>query len=249
MCKNTTLKTKRRRLYFDIETSPNIGMFWQAGYKQKIDYSNIIKERAIICICYKWEDEKEVYSLTWDSKQSDKAMLQKFVDVANLASELVGHNGDKFDLAWIRTRCLYHGIEMFPKYITIDTLKAARSKFKFNSNKLNYIADYLGIGQKIKTDFSLWKTILLDNNKKSMDDMVKYCKKDVVLLEKVYKKLQGHLEPKVHYGVLFGADRGSCPECGSDDLRRMVKRTTATGLKKIQYQCNTCNKYHTKTDK
>jgi uncharacterized protein YprB with RNaseH-like and TPR domain len=243
------LKTKRRRLFFDIETSPNIGMFWQAGYKQKIDYSNIIKERAIICICYKWEDEKEVYALQWDSKQSDKAMLLKFVEIANMASEMVGHNGDKFDLAWIRTRCLFHGIDMFPRYTTIDTLKAARSKFKFNSNRLNYIADYLGIGQKIKTDFNLWRSILLDNNKKSMEAMVKYCKKDVVLLEKVYKKLAGHLEPKTHYGVLFGQDRGSCPECGSDDLRRMVKRTTATGLKKIQYQCNTCNKYHTKTDK
>ena len=105
------LKTKRRRLFFDIETSPNIGLFWQAGYKQKIDYSNIITERAIICICYKWEDEKEVRFLTWDKKKNDKAMLQKFVHVANTADELVGHNGDKFDLAWIRTRCLFHSLE------------------------------------------------------------------------------------------------------------------------------------------
>lgn len=249
MSKSNSLKTKRRRLFFDIEVSPNIGLFWQAGFKQKIDYDNIIKERAIICICYKWEDEKEVYSIQWDSKQSDKTMLEKFVDVANTANELVGHNGDKFDLAWIRTRCLFHGIEMFPKYITIDTLKTARSKFKFNSNRLNYIADFLGIGRKIKTDFNLWKSILLDNNKKSMEDMIKYCKKDVQLLEKVFKKLRGHIEPKTHYGVIFGQDRGSCPECGSDDLIRSMARTTATGLKKIQYKCNTCNKYHSKTDK
>jgi hypothetical protein len=67
---------KRKRLYFDIETSPNIGLFWSAGYKQKIDYSNIIKERAIICICYKWEDEKQVHSLNWDKNQSDKKLLQ-----------------------------------------------------------------------------------------------------------------------------------------------------------------------------
>jgi uncharacterized protein YprB with RNaseH-like and TPR domain len=249
MSKAPQLITKRKRLFFDIETSPNIGMFWQAGYKQRIDYSNIIKERAIICICYKWEDEKEVYSLQWDRKQSDKAMLQKFIEVANTATQLVGHNGDKFDLAWIRTRCLFHSIDMFPKYQTIDTLKISRSQFKFNSNRLNYIADYLGIGQKIKTEFDLWKNILLDNNTKSMEDMVKYCKKDVVLLEKVFSKLNMHIENRVHYGVLFNQDRGSCPECGSSDLRRMVNRTTATGLKKIQYQCNTCHKYHTKTDK
>jgi uncharacterized protein YprB with RNaseH-like and TPR domain len=241
--------TKRRRLFFDIETSPNIGLFWEAGYKKNIDYSNIIKERAIICICYKWEDEKEVYSLQWDSKQCDKNMLLKFVEVANVADEMVGHNGDKFDLAWVRTRCLFHGIPMFPKYITIDTLKTARSKFKFNSNRLNYIAHFLGIGQKIKTEFSLWKNIVLDKDKKSMEAMVKYCKKDVILLEKVFHHLRVHMEPKTHYGVKFGGDRGSCPECGSDQLKRMVKRVTATGLQKIQYQCNTCGKYHTKTDK
>ena len=45
-----------------IETSPNIGMFWTAGYRQTISPDNIIKERAIICICYKWADEEQVHS-------------------------------------------------------------------------------------------------------------------------------------------------------------------------------------------
>ena len=245
--KNTI--TKRKRLFFDIETSPNIGLFWEAGYKKNIDSSNIIQERAIICICYKWEDEKEVYYLTWDSKQNDKTMIQKFIDVANTATELVGHNGDKFDLAWIRTRCLFHGLTMFPTYVTIDTLKVARSKFKFNSNKLNYIADYLGFGQKIKTEFGLWKDIVLKKSKPAMEKMVKYCQKDVILLEKVFKALNTHIEAKSHYGVLFGQYKGTCPECGSDDLIGQGKRTTATGVVKLRYQCKTCNKFHSKTDK
>lgn len=243
------LKTTRKRLYFDIETSPNIGLFWSAGYKQTIDYSNIIKERAIICICYKWEDEKEVYSLQWDKAQNDKKVIEEFIKVANQATELVGHNGDKFDLPWIRTRCVYHKLDMFPTYTTIDTLKVSRSKFRFNSNRLNYIAQYLGIGQKIKTEFNLWKDIVLNKDKVAMDKMIKYCKKDVVLLEKVHKILNSHIEPKSHYGVIFGQDRGSCPECGSDDLHIKAKRVTASGLKKIQYQCQTCGKYHLKTDK
>jgi uncharacterized protein YprB with RNaseH-like and TPR domain len=241
--------TKRKRLFFDIETSPNIGLFWEAGYKKNIDSSNIIKERAIICICYKWEEEREVYSLQWDSKQNDRAMLLKFIEVANVATELVGHNGDKFDLAWIRTRCLFHSISMFPTYQTIDTLKIARNKFRFNSNKLNYIADYLGFGQKIKTTFGLWKDILLNKDKKAMEDMIKYCKKDVILLEKVFSALNKHTESKTHYGVIFGADRGSCPECGSDDLIRYNARVMASGIRRIQYKCKTCNKFHSKTDK
>jgi hypothetical protein len=50
-----------KRLFYDIETSPNIGLFWQSGYKLNIDHSNIIQERAIICICWKWEGQKEVH--------------------------------------------------------------------------------------------------------------------------------------------------------------------------------------------
>ena len=117
------MNNKIKRLFFDIETSPNVGFFWQSGYKLNISTDSIIKERAIICICYKWENEDFSHYLTWDSNQDDKLMLEKFIQVANQADELVGHNGDKFDLAWIRTRCLYHNIPMFPTYVTIDTLK------------------------------------------------------------------------------------------------------------------------------
>jgi uncharacterized protein YprB with RNaseH-like and TPR domain len=247
--KKTKLRTQRRRLFFDIETSPNIGLFWEAGYKKNIDYSNIIKERAIICICWKWEDDRQVEFVHWDSKQSDKTLLEKFIKIANQADELVAHNGDKFDLAWIRTRCLFHEIEMFPTYKSIDTLKVSRSKFKFNSNRLNYIAQFLGIGQKIKTDYNLWKEIVLNKDKKSLEKMVKYCQQDVKLLEDVYKKLSVHMEVKTHYGVIFGQDRGSCPECGSDELVRQGTSVSATGVKKVKFRCKTCNKMHTKTDK
>ena len=236
---------KKGRLYFDIETSPNIGLFWEAGYKKNIDYSNIIKERAIICICYKWEGEKKVHYLTWDSKQSDKKMLERFISVANKAQELVGHNGDRFDLTWIRTRCLYHRIPMFPNYKTIDTLKISRSKFRFNSNKLDYIAKYLGMGQKIKTEFGMWKDILLKNDRVAMAKMVKYCQMDVALLEKVHKELNNHIAAKTHYGVANNEDRGSCPECGSKYLKIARTFYTAQGVKRITYQCKECHKYHT----
>ena len=243
------LKTKRRRLYFDIEVSANVGLFWQSGYKLQIGTENIIKERAVICICYKWEDDNDVYYLQWDSKQDDKKLLQEFINVANTADELVGHNGDKFDLAWIRTRCLFHNIQMFPTYNTIDTLKVARSKFRFNSNRLDYIGKFLGLGQKNHTNFDLWKDIMLKNCKKAMNTMIDYCIQDVVLLEQVHKALNNHIPSKTHYGVIFGQDRGSCPECGSDDIVINKRRTTATGVKKIQFICKTCFKMHTKTDK
>ena len=237
--------TTPKRLFFDIETSPNIGMFWQAGYKQNISYDNIIQERAIICICYKWAKSDKVYSLKWDANQCDKKMLEEFVQVANTADELVGHNGDKFDLTWIRTRCLFHGIDMFPKYITIDTLKQARSKFKFNSNRLDYIAKFLGIDGKISTSFDLWKDILLHKSKDAMAKMIEYCKYDVVLLEKVFDKLAVHIDMKQHHGVLLGGKKHSCPECGSANLSIHKKRATLAGNFRFQLFCDGCRRYHT----
>lgn len=223
-------------------------MFWESGFKKSIGHENIIKERAVICICYKWEDDKEVQSLHWDSKQSDKILLEKFIKIANQADELVAHNGDRFDISWVRTRCLYHRIPMFPSYTTIDTLKISRSKFKFNSNKLDYIAKFLGVGSKIKTEFSLWTDILLHKDKVAMEKMIKYCKMDVVVLEKVHKELNNHIQAKTHYGVIFGQDRGSCPECGSDHLCINGYKILASGVKRITYVCKTCGKYNSKRD-
>jgi DNA-directed RNA polymerase subunit RPC12/RpoP len=233
------------RLFFDIETSPNIGFFWQSGYKLQVPYTNIIKERAIICICYKWENDTKVYSLNWDKDQCDKQMLIDFIKIANEADELVGHNGDKFDLTWIRTRALFHRLPMFPQYTTIDTLKQARSTFRFNSNKLDYIANFLGIGSKLETGFGLWRDIVLNNDKKALASMIKYCKNDVVILEKVFNHLSSYVPHKTHRGVALYDDRNSCPHCGSKHINMNKHRTTASGISKVQYVCVPCGKYHT----
>lgn len=232
-------KQKVKRLYFDLETSPNVGLFWSAGYKQNIDYDNILQERAIICICYKWAGQKTEY-LVWDKDHDDKKMLEKFVKIANEADELIGHNGDKFDLAWIRTRCLFHRISMFPSYVTVDTLKVARSKFRFNSNRLDYISKYLNLGQKIKTGFKLWKDVM-KNNKKALDQMITYCKGDVNLLEKVYDLMKNHIAPRVS----ITTNKPGCPECGSKKVIQAKVRKSAAGITRIQFQCTDCGKYHT----
>lgn len=241
--------SKTKKLFFDIETSPNIGLFWTAGYRQTISPESIIRERAIICICYKWEGEKEIYSLTWDKNQNDKKLLEQFIKIANTADEIIGHNGDRFDLPWIRTRCLYHRINVFPTYTTLDTLKHARSKFKFNSNKLDYIAKFLGIGQKVSTGYDLWKKIVLDKDAKALEEMVKYCKNDVVLLEKVYKEMSPYIPAATHHGVIQGKDKSSCPNCGSDKMKFSQKRFTVLGTPRIQLQCCSCSKYHTVSQK
>lgn len=179
----------KRKLFFDIEVSPNIVLSWRLGNEVSLPHDSLIQERAIICICWKWADDDKVYSVQWD-KGDDKAMLIKFAKIMDSADEVIGQNSDRFDIKWVRTRCLYHGIPLSVKFNSLDTLKMAKAGFTFNSNKLDYMSKFMGFGGKIKTDYDLWKDILLKNDNEAMRKMVTYCKGDVLELEKVYLKLQ-----------------------------------------------------------
>jgi hypothetical protein len=242
----------RKRMYFDIETSPNIGIFWRSGYNLTITPHDIIQERAIICVCWKWEGSDEVHSLTWDKNHSDKKLLKKFIKELEKADQAIAHNGDRFDIKWLRTRALFHGVNMNHSYDTIDTLKLAKSGFNFNSNKLDYIARFLGVGQKMETGgIDLWKKVCLEKCQDSLALMVEYCKRDVEILEKVFVKLNPYTKPTKQYAVLHGGDRYECPECGKLPHYKS-KRTTAMGTIKHEMQCSDrkeCNKKFTINNK
>lgn len=236
-------------MYWDLETSPNIVTAWRVGYKLQIDYTNIIKERAIICICWKWEGEEKVYSLTWDKDQCDKSMLEKFVKELQKADEIIGHNSDKFDEKWVRTRCIYHDIPTLPKYKSIDTLKIARKGFNFNSNRLNYIGQFLGVGEKIKTEFDLWKKICLTRDNKALKAMVEYCKQDVNLLEQVHQRLQKYADHTTHKAVALGGERWECPHCACEDVKIENTKYSKSGIATTQMKCKGCKRYFNVSEK
>jgi len=242
----------RKRMFFDIETSPNIGIFWRSGYNLNITPYDIIHERAIICVSWKWEGKDEVHSLTWDKKHCDKKLLQNFIKELEKADEAIGHNGDRFDIKWLRTRALFHGIDMRAAYDTIDTLKLAKSGFLFNSNKLDYIAQFLGVGKKLETGgLDLWKRVVLDKCGESLDKMVEYCEQDVLILEKVFQKMNAYTKPKKQYAVLRGGEKFECPECGKLGHYKST-RTTAAGTIMHWMQCsdrNDCRKQWTINNK
>lgn len=225
---------KVRRLFWDIETAPNIGLFWRAGFDQSILTDSIVQERKVINICYKWEGDAKVHSLTWDKNQNDRAMLEAFSEILDEADEIVAHFGDRFDLPWVKTRMLFFGLAPIPPQKTIDTKSWASRNFYFQSNKLDYIGQFLGEGKKIKTDYDLWKDILLKRCPKAMAKMVAYCKQDVILLERVYARLAEWCKPKSHAGVMGGLDKWTCPRTGSTDVSKSKTRVTAAGT--VQHQ-------------
>ena len=235
----------RKRLFYDIETSFNVGVFWRTGYNLSIQPQDIIHERAIICICYKWEGEDEIHSLTWSKSQSDKHMLKEFCKILAKADEIVAHNGDRFDLKWIRTRALIHGISVMPSPKSIDTLKWAKKYFNFNSNKLDYIAKFLNVGAKMDTGgLDLWKDIVFRKDQAALDKMVKYCKMDVEVLESVFNKLNAYTLANHNYAVQHGGDKYECPECGGINVKYNKKVVTTAGTVHHWILCKDCKKHY-----
>lgn len=233
-----------RRMFFDIETSYCEGWFWRPQFNTNIDYTQVLKPSAIICVCWKWEGSKKIHHLEW-SKGNDKELSLKFYETMLTADEVVGHNGDKFDLRWLNTRYLIHGITSIPKIKSIDTLKIARKNFKFSSNRLDAIGKELGFGGKIKHDgIDMWHNIIQRNSRKSMADIVRYCKRDVDLLEKIYHKLEGYEKPKTHVSVAVGNEKWGCPRCASPNVRISTTKYSAVGVPYTQMQCNSCKKYY-----
>jgi len=227
----------RKRLFYDIETSPLQVFTWQLG-EVHIDYKSIIEDRAIICICWKWAGRGRVESLTWDKKQNDKAMLKEFISVLDSADESCGHNSDRFDLPWIRGRALYHDIPMQPDYATIDTLKLARKQFKLPSNRLDALGRQLLDDKKLPTGFGLWRDIVLYNDEKALKKMVAYCKQDVRLLERLFDKIMPYCAPSKVSVARFARD---CPECASSRTQlNGILRTMSSVKQRIR--CMDCGK-------
>lgn len=213
------MKSKPKILLLDIETFPNVGTFWDCKIYGYLSPDNIVQERSIICASCKWVGVPGVrtYSISAQDPANDMLVVEAVYEELNEADAVVAHNGDAFDLPWVRARGIYHGFQPFAPLVQIDTKKEAKKNFKFNSNRLVYLAEYLKVGKKIKTEFELWKECAA-GSEKALKKMIRYNKRDVVLLEKVYKKLRPYLPARLNYQLF--THRDSCPACGSEHVNR-----------------------------
>ena len=230
----------QKRLFFDIETSPNVVYTWRTGYNIQVTHESIIQERKIISIHWKWQGRDKVRNLHWDKDQDDKAMLEKFIPILHKADEVIAHHGDRFDVPWLRTRCLFHRIPMHVNIKTLDTRKKAKAHFNFNSNKLDYIAQFLKVGKKREHEgYSLWlKT--MNGDKEALRTMLEYGDHDVVLLEEIYFLLAPYMKHNTHHGVIEGNGKASCPNCGSVLINHVKPIVTGMGTVQRLMKCLNC---------
>lgn len=233
------------RLFWDIEIVPNVGTFWEAGWRCRIPWTNVTKERQIICIAAQWEHGKRIMSWDWGADMDDGQLLKEFAKEANKADELVAHNGDKYDKRMFAGRCLKHGVIIDPNIKQFDTFQVAKRRFKLNSYSLKYIAHYLGLKEgKDEMQYEDWLRCM-EGNKTALKKMVKYCRQDITVLRQVYERIAPYHNPKTHAGTAMGKDKWSCSHCGSEKVVQNKKRFTAAGTPQFQFQCKACHSYYT----
>lgn len=234
---------KPKILLFDIETAPNLGYVWGKYDQNVIDYKS---EWYMLCFVAKWSDSKKLitsklsdFKTFKKDKENDYGVVKALWNLLDECDILIGHNSKAFDEKKANARFVYHGLPPPSPYKTIDTLSVARKYFKFTSNKLDDLGKALGIGRKVPHEgFRLWLGCM-NGDTKSWNKMIKYNKQDVLLLEKLYKKLQPWITNHPNIG-LFTNQEYACPNCGS---KHVIKRGYMyTKVNKFQrYVCKDCN--------
>ena len=234
-----------KTLLFDIETSLMPVAVFQLAGNDWIDPSNILSERHLISVCWQWLGETKIHSVSLldDPKRfakdphDDRFVAETFHKVLHEADVVVGHNSDSFDLRYLKTRMLVHGLSPIPPISTIDTYKVAKKHLMLASNKLDYIAKLLKVGKKMDTPKGLWLDVLR-GDRKAIKIMTDYNKHDVVVLGEVFKKLLPYMENHVNR-ELFGET--GCPKCGSTKIQsRGVHRAISRVYRRWQCQAKDC---------
>jgi hypothetical protein len=229
-------------LLVDIETSPTLGYSWTLW---EADIIKVIEPWYMLSFAYKWLGDKKinVVSLpqfpTYNTdKKNDCALVKRLWEIFNEAEIIIAHNGDKFDIRKTMAKFIEHGLTPPAPYKTVDTLKVARKYFKFDSNRLDYLGEYLGIGRKIKTGgFDLWDGCM-NGDKKAWKLMEKYNMVDVDLLEKVYYRLRPYIKNHPNLNLLQET-LYNCPICGSKNTQKRGFSYSRTH-KYQRFQCLDC---------
>ena len=213
------MNKKPKILLWDIETSHNILAGFDLAWNG-VPVGNILQDWYMISAAWRWYGQKRTYGVTAldypelfaKDHTDDYWIINQLYGTISEADAIVAHYGDNFDVKKLNTRMIQQGFGPLPPVIQLDTWKMAKAKFKFTSNKLDYIAKYLGHEGKMETPTGLWLRCL-DGEKKAIREMLAYNKQDVDVLEFVFEKL---VPAKVNER-LFNS-RAQCPSCGGEHI-------------------------------
>lgn len=221
--------------FLDIENAPNITYTW-GFYEQNV--IKVIKPWHLLSCAYKWQGGKcQVIANDRGDPTNDLKLCTQIRTLLDQADVVIAQNGDAFDIPKINTRLLVHKLSPPSPYRTIDTLKVARSTFAFSSNKLNDMGKALDEGEKLAhRGFEMWEKCLV-GDRRAWDDMKRYNKQDVELLEKIYLRMRPWIRNHPSFGTY--STNMVCPKCGSDHIQSRGVGANNSGTF-TKFQCQKC---------
>jgi transposase-like protein len=227
-------------LVFDIETLPIVAYTWGV-YDTNIQTEGIIKDWCVLAWSAKWLNDDKVISDVLTSGEAktrnDKRLVSGFWKLLDDADVVIGHNGRDFDIKKLNTRFMYNKINPPSSYKVIDTLISARSAFGMTFNKLDYLAQYLGMKRKKHTEFSLW--VKCDQgDKTALSDMREYNERDVEVLEDVYMRIRQWMPNHPRFNV-YEKVIGVCPVCFGE--YNLIGLYQAAKQQYKEYRCTKCH--------
>lgn len=241
-------------LLLDIEIIPDLDKALKYWVKLSQFPGKTLKASvtSICCIGWKVLGERKTHCINaWDFPEwktnvnDDRPVLKAFMEVAKDADAIITHNGKGFDEKYIETRLLMHEMDSLQVPKHVDTRHLAK-KFFFIDNKLQTLGEELCGDSKLSHEgWDLWvathggsKNRKID--KKAQRKMEKYCKQDVILLEKIFEKMKHRMGgnnalPNFNHF----SDSKCCPSCGSTNWHSNGFMYTAAE-KRPRKRCRDC---------
>lgn len=224
---------------WDLEISPTTGTFWGSKYETNI--IEVTHEWVILSFSIKFSDGRHITKGLCDYKgkgMDDKRIVQDLHRLLEPVEILVHQNGDKFDVKKLNARFVIHGLGPLSPKKTVDTLKVARNKFGFTSNKLDDLGEILGLGRKLEHEgYGLWKKCMA-GDRKAWKRMKDYNAQDVLLTEKVYKRFLPFISN--HPNMDSYSVKTVCPKCSSKHIVHRGYTIISSGTKYARIQCMKC---------
>lgn len=226
-------------LLLDIETAPNIAYVWGL-WQQNVAPKQVLEGQCLLSWAAKWYGEKEIAFDSIHQSSLDHVLkgIHKLLDEADV---VVHFYGSKFDVPMLNTEFVKRGMKPYSPVKQVDLKKIASEQFRFPSNKLEYVAKALGLGEKLDTDFNLWVNCM-KNKPDAWKKMEAYNKQDVILLEKLYDKFMPWITNHPSHGAYNLEHKEVCPNCGGNHLQRRGS-TIARLLRYPRFQCQDCGKW------
>ena len=227
-------------LVIDIETSPQLAHVWSL-WKQTISLNQLMESGGVICFAAQWEGSKKVLFYS-DFHDGHAAMIQAAHDLLSEADAVIHYNGTSFDMPHLNREFLLAGLAPPKPYKNIDLLLAVRKKFRFVSNKLDYVTQALGLEGKVHHEgHTLWVKCMA-NDPAAWSRMRTYCKMDVVQTGKLKTILVPWVDGLPNPALYNESDERTCERCGGHEFRKQGFAYTQLGAYQ-QWQCTTCKSW------